>query len=64
MTLSDVKAQLKRRIKKILNDNYRVKGDIEFYKYLVSDNFQKDFDFEDKFRFLYFQKHDTLKLIK
>ena len=52
----NVKAQLKKQIKKILNDNYRIKDDIEFHEYFVSDYFQKDFDFENKFRSLYFQK--------
>ena len=55
---------MKKQIKKILNDNYQIKDDIEFHEYLVSDCFQRNFDFENKFRSLYFQRHNIQKLIE
>ena len=50
--------QLKKQIKKNLNDNNRVKDDIKFHECFVFDWFQKDFNFKNKFRPFYFQNHD------
>ena len=55
---------MRKQVNKILNDNYRVKDDIKFHKCLVSDCFQKSFDFGNKFKSFHFQRHDIQKLIE